>query len=247
MDKKPFHLSNRAFWLLALAIWGAAEFFGWQLRYVFAPFRLLSVWVHEMGHGVGAMMTDGHFKHLVLNSDMSGGHAVTSSRTVLSRVVSIATGLLGPSIAGFAVIVSTRRFKSERIMLLILFGALIITSALFSGDMFTRIVTFSLALPFGALAFWGPEIVRSVFIQTVGILFCLNAITGIHYFFMDSAKMQQPGMLADTDALAQILGGPQLLWGGLLTINALLILYFAARFSIVRSPEKTRPKIKPVN
>ena len=41
-------------------------------RLILYPFTLLSTWVHEMGHGISALLVGGHFLRLDIYADASG-------------------------------------------------------------------------------------------------------------------------------------------------------------------------------
>ena len=63
--------SRSALLVAAVIAWIVPRFvpFGYYLMY---PFTLLATWVHESGHGLGAMVTGGHFDRLMIFWDASG-------------------------------------------------------------------------------------------------------------------------------------------------------------------------------
>lgn len=62
---KRLHNTQRiqplTFWVLVALVWAAG-----QVPILGMPFLFLSTWVHELGHGLGAIMTGGHFAHMRL-------------------------------------------------------------------------------------------------------------------------------------------------------------------------------------
>jgi hypothetical protein len=63
--------SRSALVLAAVIAFAVPRFvpFGYYLMY---PFTLLATWVHESGHGLGALATGGHFDRLMIFWDASG-------------------------------------------------------------------------------------------------------------------------------------------------------------------------------
>ena len=138
-------------------------------------------------------------------------------------------------------ILFARRLDKSAAVLWVLTGALVLTGLLFSKDMFTRGVVFGLTLPLGALAYFANAYIRSFCAQIIGIVFCLNAIAGFDYFFLDASKAVggTDSHMADTQILAKYIGGPQFFWAILVTILSLTILYFAARIATNKTNGKT--------
>ncbi len=79
--------------------------YGRQLLY---PFTLLSTWVHEMGHGVTALLLGGRFARLDIFADASG-LATTAVIPGWRQGVVAAGGLLAPPLLGMLLLVLGRR------------------------------------------------------------------------------------------------------------------------------------------
>src|SRR4051812_46612188 len=96
-DDRP---TSRGALLLALGasvIIGSFIPFGRLLLY---PFTLMATWVHEMGHGVGALISGGRFEYLDVFADASGLAHVLHAPGADGFVC--AAGLLAPPIVGAA-------------------------------------------------------------------------------------------------------------------------------------------------
>ncbi|NNC37957.1 MAG: hypothetical protein HKO02_10905 [Hyphomonadaceae bacterium] len=213
--------------------------FAYNLRFVFAPFQFLSTWAHELGHGIGAFLGGGSFDNMQITPGY-GGLAFCKWPTNFSYGLSIIVGLIGPSLAGFFVLLFARRLDKSRAVLWVLTAGLILTGLVFSKDLFTRGVVFGLAFPIGVIAYHGNGYIRSLFAQIIGIVFCIQAIAGFDYFFLDASKAVggTDSHLADTQILAEYIGGPQLFWALNVTLLSLVILYLAARVATKKSPEQ---------
>lgn len=222
---------------MVVGLWIASQVFAYNLKFVFAPFHYLATWAHELGHGLGAVLGGGKFNNMLITQHY-GGLAFSEYPSDFSYWLSVVTGLIGPSLAGFFVIAFGRRFKKARIVLWVLTVLLVLTALFFSKDMFTRGVTLGLAVPIGAVAYWGSVPVRSLFTQIIGITLCLNAIAGFDYFFFKSGSLPEGLSLADTQILAKYFWGNQLFWALFISALSLLILYFAGRVAMIEQAKE---------
>lgn len=194
------------------------------------PFLFLSTWVHELGHGLGAIVTGGHFAHMRLSPDF-GGVAHTSTAGDFSRIIVLLGGLLGPSIAGAFLLILSRGFNQNRLALFLLVGALTLTIVFWSANSFTRFTLLGINTVFILIALKAPPLIRSLFAHIVAIAFCLSAVTRFDYFFAGEAVVGGTSSQSDTHALTELIGGTHLIWGVALSALALFILYSAFRIA----------------
>ncbi len=201
-----------------------------QVPLLAIPFTFLGTWVHELGHGLGALMTGGSFLKMIVSPDFSGtAHTAVSGQG--ARVVVILSGLLAPAFVGGGLLVLSRGFRQSRLALGLLTFGLILTGVLWAGDGFTRITVLAAGLIIGLLAFRAPPHIRQIAAQMIAISICLNAVTHIDYFFMRGGVSGGRAMTSDTGALAQIIGLPHLFWAMMLTVFSMGILYVSVRMS----------------
>ena len=81
------------------------------------PFSLLSTLVHELGHGLAAVLVGGHFERLAMYADGSGEAITATSGARISRALVAAGGLIGPALAAAAMFLLARTAKRARITL----------------------------------------------------------------------------------------------------------------------------------
>ncbi|MCF6219503.1 MAG: M50 family metallopeptidase [Robiginitomaculum sp.] len=213
------------FWVLVLVVWMAG-----QIPVLGQPFRLLATWVHELGHGLGAIISGGSFDQMIITPQFSGlAHTFTGNDW--ERVVVLLGGLLGPAIAGAVMLILSRRLDQSRLALFLLAGALVATLFLWAGDNFTRMSMLGFALVVSLIAFKAWPWVVAVSAHIIALAFCLNAVADFSYFFMNSADVGNYAGKSDTSALAEIIGGPHLFWALVPSVLSILILYGAFRLS----------------
>ena len=120
------------------------------------PFRLLLTIVHELGHGLAALLTGGSFIRFVIHSDGSG-LATTAGGW---RLAVIPAGYLGVAVFGAGLILLGRNHRWSRIALALIGAVMALLSlryglpAIFSTQILSGILTTMSGLIFGVLFLW---------------------------------------------------------------------------------------------
>ncbi len=191
-------------------------------RWLLYPLELLSTWVHEMGHGLTALLVGGEFDHLDIYSDGSG-LAMCGARPGWPQALVGLGGLLAPPVVGAAILGLVHGPRRARMLLGGLAVALVASVAVF-----VRSPTGVIAMPVVAVALgwaaWAladePE-VRVVIAQTLGVVFALDTLTRmVAYVFMSEVEVDGVVRRSDIQGVADNLGGPYVLWGVAVTAVA---------------------------
>lgn len=222
---------RRAFWaavIITIAAWVLP--FGGLAIY---PFSVLSTWAHEMGHGLTALITGGHFFKLELYASL-GGMAVTASSNDATRALVSAGGLVGAPLLGAAVVALGYRSGWSRGLLLGLAGALVLSVVIWVRSLFGMV-----ALPLlAAGVIWAALRLspkwRFILVQLVGVQLSLSVLRGLDYLFMADAKVGGRIMASDVSSIARAVGGPYWLWGLVILLFNLGLLYGAYRLVLRR-------------
>jgi hypothetical protein len=207
-------------WVLvaaALLYWVIARLLplGGTLLY---PLTLFATWVHEMGHGIAAVLVGGHFHGLAIFADASG-LATTSAPDGWPRAAVAAGGLLAPPLLGAVILALAHTSRRARVALAVLAGALI-----FSLVLWVRATVGLVAMPvvaalLGWAAWRGPER-RVVLAQFLGVVLALDTLTRLDYVFTEKVDVAGGSRLSDVAVFAQNAGGHYLLWGLLFALVA---------------------------
>jgi len=211
-----------------------------QFPLVRVPILFLSTWAHELGHGLGAVFTGGRFIELTVFPNFSG-LAQTATSNNFQRAMVIILGLLGPSVLGVLMIILTRALNWYRVAIIVL-TALLVISQLWAADSFTRITLAGGALILGLIAWKVPNHAVLYIAHIIAIALCLSALTGFGYFFMGNAEIAGSLYRSDSGALADILGGPHWIWGGLTAALSIVILLAGVILSDKWAQKKSTPK-----
>jgi hypothetical protein len=194
--------------------------FGYYLMY---PFTLLATWVHESGHGLGAIVTGGHFDRLMIFWDASGWAEVRHGGGWASAV-SCLGGLWAPPLLGASLLAFARGPRRARLALWALCAGLVATLLLVVRSPAGGFaVLFSTALLAWA-SVWAPER-RQVFVQFIAITLALDTLGRLLPYAMSSTAMTGGHeQKSDVALIADAVGGHYMIWGVAVIVVALALL-----------------------
>lgn len=184
------------------------------------PLTLLATWVHELGHGLSALVVGGRFAQLEVFADASG-LAHTAVAHGWRNAVVAAGGLLMPPLAGLGALALSRTPRRARGLLFGVAGTLLVSSAIW-----VRSAAGLIAMPIvGAALVWvalraRPER-RLIAAQLLGLTLALDTVTRLDYLFTASVEVDGARRTSDVAAIAETVGGHYLLWGLLLAAVSL--------------------------
>lgn len=203
---------------------------------VLYPFTILATWFHEMGHGIGAMLTGSRFEKLMIFADGSGlamslrpadGYRVTDALIA-------ASGPLGPVIAGALLIIASRSATATRTALTVLGAALIVSTAIWVRSLTGWIVLPAVGLGILVLALRGSRPWQSFVIQLLGVQACISVWKQFDYLFSAGGSIGGTVQRSDTGAIADLLLLPYWFWGGVISAVTLALLGWSFRIAFRR-------------
>lgn len=220
-------------WLVSAAV---VTVLLWQFpfgNYILYPFSILATWFHEMGHGLMALLLGGNFERLLIFPNSSGVafHSDVRFLGPLGRALVSAAGPMGPPLAGAALILSSRSRASARTALLILGGALLLSTLIWVRSLFGFIAIPLMGMGILAIALWGSRWLQVFSIQFLGVQACISTYHQLDYLFTRQAIIGGRAMLSDSGQIAQSLLLPYWFWGGLMAIASFFLLYQSLRIA----------------
>jgi hypothetical protein len=196
--------------LISLGAFGVV-FTLWQapaLSGLLYPFRLFVTLVHEMGHGVAAVLTGGEFRSLQVMGNGAGLAATAGG----SRFVILQAGYLGATLFGGVLLILANRVRSPR-PLAGLMGMVVGGAALALGeDWGTRLLGLLTGLLLVALARWGAAWVNAFALNVLAMMVGLNAVMDI-WGLLGSLRVTVSGTPNDALAMQELTGIPAAVWG----------------------------------
>lgn len=203
---------------------------------VLYPFTILATWFHEMGHGIGAMLTGSRFERLLIFPDGSGvamslrpsdGYRVTDAFIA-------ASGPLGPAIAGALLIIASRSARATRMALTVLGAALIVSTVIWVRSLIGWIFLPALGLGILALALRGSRPWQRFGIQLLGVQACISVWKQFDYLFSAGGSIGGTLQRSDTGAIADVLFLPYWFWGAVISAMTLSLLWWSFRIAFRR-------------
>lgn len=214
-----------------------------QLSILLFPFRLFVTFVHEAGHGLAAILTQGRFVEFTINANGSGlAQTIGGNRALI-----LMSGYLGAAFFGAALFYLTHSVPYPRHLSVVLGVAVIAVAALFGG-------IFSLATLFGAVigialiavGLRGSRDVNLVLLNVLAILTGLNAILDLFYLTGNTGVAMgatRNDALAFQSEVAPLI--PASIWALVWSALALLMLGAALYFSIIHPLRKRKKEDMP--
>ncbi len=228
MPPAPPKPTSRGALLSAVAVYFVVKTFipfGGVLLY---PLTLLSTWVHEMGHGLTALLCGGRFTSLDVFANGAGLAYTATSRPWQAGLVA-AGGLVAPPIVGAAVLVLSRGPRRARIVMAVLAVAIALSLAVWVRSLAGWIALPLVAVFLAFFARWGGPRQRMIVAQLVGVALAADTWSGKDYLFSATATVDGATRPSDIINVAQAFGGSYLVWGAALAVVSFGLLALGLR------------------
>lgn len=222
-----FGLAIVASMVLGLLPWGGV---------VIYPFRLFATWAHEMGHGIGALITGNHFDSLEIYRSL-GGQALIGGADGFSQVVVSSLGLIGPAVLGAVVMVAGSRASTAPYVLAALAVAVALSTVVWIRNGFGFVAMLAIAVALGLAARFASPSVRVVLTQLLAVQLALASWSSRDYLFTDGFERGGRSLDSDTQNIADELFLPYWVWGALLGGLSVLVLIAAFWYAWLRPLE----------
>jgi len=199
--------------------------FTWGGRIIY-PFRLFATWAHEMGHGVGGLLTGNGFKELELYRSL-GGQALVGASGGFSQVFVSSLGLVGPAILGAIVMIAGSRAQTAPYVLGALAAVVTVSALIWIRNPFGFFAMLAIAAGLAVFARFAPPIGRVAMAQLLAVQLALSAWSSRDYLFIKGFERDGQFFDSDTQNIADEWLLPYWFWGGLLGGLSIVILVWA--------------------
>lgn len=193
---------------------------------LFYPLKLFTVLLHEISHGLAAILSGGKIIQLEISKDL-GGLATTSGGW---RALILPAGYLGSMIFGGIIVISASRLKNDKFISYIIGVLILIITALFIRTWFG--ILFGVLFGGGMIVLgkFAPDFVNDIVLKIIGMTSVLYAIIDIK---QDLINRTVPG--SDAYAMSQLFILPPVFWGILWIIIALIASFFILRIAVKKN------------
>lgn len=204
----------------------------WDALWVL-PLKLFVVLLHEMSHGIAALLTGGRVTELQIYGNQ-GGQCVTVGGFPFAVV---SAGYLGSLFWGVAILLVATRTRWSQIVAALL-GALVVIVALRfmpgdwrSGKGFAAVAGIVLA----GLSLC-PAVVTEMALRVIGVTSCLYVFLDIKHDVLDQDFQESDAM-----HLEQITHVPSVVWGLLWIGISVVVTVLAAKWAVTGKPKTAKP------
>ncbi len=188
------------------------------------PVKAFVVLLHELGHGLAAVLTGGQIEHIEMSSDLGG---VCWSRGGW-RLIVLPAGYLGSMLFGGIILLAAARSRHDRLLAAALGLAVLVLTIVFVRSLFGVAFGLLFGAALVAAARWLPEAANDLLLRFLGLASILYAAIDIKE---DLISRTVPG--SDAYAMSRELFLPPVFWGvlwmGLALVAAGVFLYLASR------------------
>lgn len=200
-----------------------------QLSLIARPFTLLSTVIHELGHGLTALLLGGDLHRLAIWADGSGAAIYSASFGRLATAMTAAGGLLAPPLAALALFLASRRPASARRALGVFVALLLVCLLLWVRNAFGLLFVAGLSALLALLLWKGGPWLAQLTAAFLALQLSLAAFARADYLFTATAQTAVGLAPSDTAQMAQALLLPYWFWGGLIALASLAILALGLR------------------
>jgi len=215
-------------------------FVSWGGKVIY-PFRLFATWAHEMGHGIGGLITGNSFKELEIYRSL-GGQALVTKSGGFSQVIVSSLGLIGPALVGAVVMIAGSRVKTAPYVLSALAGVVALSAVIWIRNSFGFFAMLAIAAGLALIAKFAPPLARVGMAQLLAIQMALASWSSRDYLFISGFDRDGRRVDSDTQNIADEWFLPYWFWGGLLGALSVVILLWAFWVAWLRPLSKAEPE-----
>ena len=203
LDSLPDHTSRGARGMVVPLLLFILAFYYWDSR-VILPIKYLTVFFHELSHGLAAVLTGGSIIRIEINSNL-GGVCWTSGGM---RFIVLSAGYLGSLIWGCAILLTAVKTRYDQEVTAGLGALLLLVTAIWVRNLEGIVICTLTGFGLLALASYSSERVCDQFLKFLGITSCFYVLIDIKEDLIDRSIN-----ISDAYRISEILHIPDWLVG----------------------------------
>lgn len=196
--------------------------FLWRTIYIF-PLKIFVVLLHELSHGLAAVITGGKIIKIELSA-MQGGVCYTSGG--LSLLI-LPAGYLGSMFWGALILIAASKTKIDKLISIIIGATVLAITLLFIRNGFGFIFGAAFGAAMVLIGLFAPGFINDIMLRFIGLTSILYAILDIKD---DLIARTVNG--SDAYRLSELIPLPPIVWGVIWIIIAVIVAFFALKISI---------------
>ncbi len=212
-------------------------------RYVLYPLMIFSTWIHEMCHGIAAVIVGGSIVKLEVFPDGTGLAQTMRPTSAFATAWVASAGYVGTSVIGALMMWFRKRKSAGKVGLTILGALMLLSVAFYVRNSFGIGAVLAIGLVLG-VAGWSLKPELSGWLYTfVAATCCLNAITSIQVLF--SSNLVVNGVAAggsDAHTVAGALWLPYWFWAVIWIVFGVVVMLAALSKAVPATPVKSKKR-----
>ena len=214
MPSNQLRPSERARLVLGVSVVATLLLYVVPYGYVIAyPLMLLSTLVHEMGHGIAALLVGGSFHQFQMWVDGSGVAMWSAEPSRLRLAIVAAGGLLGPAAAAAVGFAAGRTARGARRFLHVIAILLAVSMVLVVRNLFAWMFVGVFGFAIWLVASRAKAETAQLVLVFLSVQLTLSVFSRGDYLFTPTARTAEGVMPSDVGQMAQALFLPYWFWG----------------------------------
>lgn len=201
--KKFSRKQKQIFEIIILSAIALASYFVWNTIIIY-PIKLIVVTLHEISHGIAAVISGGEVISLDIGFNL-GGKCTTQNG---EQMLIASSGYLGSFIFGALIFSAAYMKRYGNWMLGIIAAIVLLFITNLSQNMNFNLILFSSVIIIALLKNFAPQIISNYLIKTIGLVSCFYVAIDI---FEDVLSQDQ--LVSDATILAGVSGISEVIWG----------------------------------
>jgi len=215
--------NKNIFELILLFLLTAVSFFMWD-SILFFPIKLLVVILHEISHGIIAIITGGKILALEINFNL-GGKCITEDG---NQFLIAFAGYPGSFLFGAALFFSTYKPKLKIFILSIIAVIIFLFAVNTMNNTLLSFLSILIAFPIFAINKFIPEPIANFIFRVIGLISCVYVIYDIKEdVFNNNNYLSDASLISEITGLSSTFWG--LLWIFISLIGIILLVTFSFR------------------
>lgn len=198
------------------------------VKWILYPFTIFSTWIHELCHGLAAVMAGGTTSKLLIFPDTSGlAYTASSWRGFVASA-----GYQGTAVIGFLLLIIRRTKRGPRTGTMVIACAMLLSCILWIRNVFGFIFIFCMGLVLAGLAWKLPSThIRNLY-MVLAVTCSLNAITSVHDLFGSNTVVNGKSSSTDAHTMAELTSTSYVVWAVLWLVLACVLTLMGILFAI---------------
>lgn len=190
---------------------------------VMVPLKIVVVLLHEISHGLAALLTGGAIEQISISPQQGGVAQIRGG----SRFFTLSAGYLGSLLLGMGLLFAALRSVADRVVVAGLGVVFLLVAALYMRDLFALVFCVGLAAVLLAMARWLDHRACDLVLRVIGL-------TSMIYVPFDifSDTIARSHLQSDAWMLADEFGGTTMLWGGMWLVLSLVAIGASLRYGL---------------